>query len=130
MPVLGNAEGQVVSTPEPGTFAKHWLAAWNSGDVEAVLDHFHDDVVFSSPVAARVVPDSKGVVRGKSALRAYWNAALKTMPDLHFEIIGLYQGESVLVIHYRNQIGALVNEVLEFDDGLVLRGHGTYQVGT
>jgi len=29
MPVLGNGKGQVVSTPEPGTFAKHWLAAWN-----------------------------------------------------------------------------------------------------
>lgn len=73
------------------------------------------------------MPDSKGVVRGKAALRAYWNAALKTMPDLHFEIVGVYQGESVLVIHYRNQSGALVNEVLEFDDGLVRRGHGTYQ---
>jgi hypothetical protein len=130
MPVLGNTEGQVVSTPEPGTFAEDWLAAWNSRDVEAVLDHFHDDVVFSSPVAARVVPESKGVVRGKAALRAYWKAALQTMPALHFEIVGVYQGESVLVIHYRNQSGALVNEVLEFDEGLVRRGHGTYLTDT
>jgi hypothetical protein len=126
VPVLGIAEGRVVSTPEPGTFATDWLAPWNSRDVEAVLAHLHDDVVFTSPVAARVVPDSKGVVRGKVALRAYWNAALKTMPDLHFEIVGVHQGESVLVIHYRNHSGALVNEVLEFDGGLVRRGHGTY----
>jgi hypothetical protein len=28
-----------------------------------VLDHFHDDVVFTSPVAARMVPESGGVVR-------------------------------------------------------------------
>jgi len=128
--VLGITEGSVVSTPEPGTFAKDWLAAWNRHDVEAVLAHFHGDVVFSSPVAARVVPDSQGVVRGKAALRAYWNAALKTMPELHFEIVGVYQGESVLVIHYRNQSGDLVNEVLEFDDGLVRRGHGTYLLDT
>jgi hypothetical protein len=48
------------------------------------------------------------------------------MPDLHFDIVGVYRGESVLVINYRNQRGALVNEVLEFDGGLVRRGHGTY----
>jgi hypothetical protein len=105
------------------------LAAWNRHDVDAVLAHFHDDVVFTSPVAARVVPDSSGVVRGKAALREYWTAALKTMPDLHFEVVGVFGGESVLVINYRNQRGALVNEVLEFDGGLVCRGHGTYRVG-
>ncbi len=106
------------------------MTAWNRHDVDAVLTHFHDDVVFTSPVAARVMPDSRGVVRGKAALREYWTAALKTMPDLHFEIVGVYQGESVLVINYRNQSGGLVNEVLEFDGGLVRRGHGPYLLPT
>jgi hypothetical protein len=129
VPVLGVAEGQVVSAAEPGAFADDWVTAWNRHDVDAVLTHFHDDVVFSSPVAARVVPDSNGVVRGKAALREYWSAALETMPDLHFEIVGVYRGESVLVINYRNQSGGLVNEVLEFDGGLVRRGHGTYLSG-
>jgi hypothetical protein len=33
----------------------------------------------------------------------------------------------MLVINYRNQRGALVNEVLSFDDAdLVGEGHGTY----
>jgi hypothetical protein len=126
MPVLGVVEGQVVSTSEPDAFVEDWVTAWNRHDVDAVLAHFHDDVVFTSPVAARVMPDSKGVVRGKAALREYWNAALKTLPDLHFELVAIYRGESVLVINYRNQSGGLVNEVLEFDGGLVRRGHGTY----
>ena len=91
-----------------------------------MLAHFHDDVVFTSPVAARVVPDSGGVVRGKAALREYWGAAAQIMPDLHFDVLGVYRGESVLVINYRNERGRLVNEVLEFDGGLVRRGHGTY----
>ena len=126
MPVLGDAEGQIVSMPEPGAFAQAWAAAFNRLDVEAVLAHFHDDVVFSSPVAARVIPGSGGVVRGKAALREYWSAAAKIMPDLHFEVLGVYQGQSILVINYRNERGGLVNEVLEFDGGLVRRGHGTY----
>ena len=115
-----------MSTPEPDGFAQEWAAAFNRLDVEAVLAHFHDNGVFTSPVAARVVPESGGVVRGKAALREYWNAAAKMMPDLHFEIVGVYRGASVLVINYRNQHGDLVCEVLEFDGGLVRRGHGTY----
>jgi hypothetical protein len=126
VPVLGVAEGHILSTPEPAAFAEKWSAAFNRLDVEAVLAHFHDDVVFTSPVAARVMPGSDGVVRGKQALREYWNAAAKIMPDLHFDIVGVYQGESVLVINYRNERGGLVCEVLEFDGGLVSRGHGTY----
>jgi hypothetical protein len=126
--VLVDAEGQIVSTPEPAAFAEEWCAAWNRRDVEAVLAHFHEDVVFTSPVAAEVVPESAGVVRGKQALREFWCAALATVPDLHFEVIGVYGGPSILVINYRNQKGGLVNEVLEFDGDLVRRGHGTYLV--
>lgn len=34
-------------------FSQQWLQAWNAHDVESVLRHFHDDVVFTSPVAAK-----------------------------------------------------------------------------
>ena len=126
MPLLGVAERPILSTPEPDAFAEKWSAAWNQRDVEAVLAHFHDDVVFTSPIAAEIVPGSAGVVHGKAALREYWTAALALIPDLHFDVVGVYQGESVLVINYRHQRGGLVNEVLEFDGARVRRGHGTY----
>jgi ketosteroid isomerase-like protein len=114
-------------TPDPKPYAEAWVRAWNGHDVEAVLDHFRDDVVFTSPVAARLLPDSGGVVRGKAALRGYWTTALAKQPDLHFEMIGVYEGESTLVMNYRNHRGQLVNEVLTFDgDGVVREGHGTY----
>lgn len=114
-------------TPEAKAFADHWVAAWNAHDVDAVLDHFHNDVLFTSPVAARVLPETGGVVRGKDALRHYWTTALAQLPDLHFVVIGVYRGESTLVINYRNHRGQLVNEVLMFDgDGLVREGHGAY----
>jgi ketosteroid isomerase-like protein len=113
-------------TPEPQQFADEWVRAWNSHDVEAVLAHFHDDVVFTSPIAARVLPQTMGEVRGKEALRHYWTTALGLLPDLHFDVVGVYQGESTLVINYRNHRGELVNEVLTFDGDLVREGHGTY----
>ena len=116
-------------TPDPNAFADDWVRAWNAHDVEAVLEHFHDDVVFSSPVASRLLPETGGVVRGKAALRHYWVTALGRVPGLHFEVIGVYQGESLLVINYRNHRGGLVNEVLTFDGDLVREGHGTYLPG-
>lgn len=128
MPVLGDTQRRTVSSPEPAGFAEEWAAAWNRRDVDAVLSHFHDDVVFTSPIAAEIVPGSAGVVRGKAALREYWCTALEAVPDLHFDIVGVYSGASVMVINYRNQRGGLVNEVLEFDGALVRRGHGTYLV--
>jgi ketosteroid isomerase-like protein len=115
-----------VPTPDPTRFADEWVRAWNAHDVEAVLAHFHDDVEFTSPVAARLLPETRGVVRGKTALRDYWMHALGLLPDLRFEVVAVYRGESVLVINYRNQRGHLVNEILRFDGELVREGHGTY----
>ena len=108
-------------------FAAQWAQDWNSHDLEAVLSHFSDDVLWTSPVAAQIVEGSDGVLRGKEALRAYYAEGLRRTPELHFEVVGVYQGVNVLVINYRNQRGALVDEILCFDDtGLVLEGHGTY----
>jgi ketosteroid isomerase-like protein len=107
-------------------FSRQWVAAWNAHDVEAVLEHFHDDVVFTSPVAAKLLPNTHGVVRGKLALRQYWTVALARVPDLRFTVEGVYQGIDTVVIAYRNQDDGLVSEVLKFDGGLVIEGHGTY----
>ena len=49
-----------MATPDPQKFADDWVHAWIAHDVEAALEHFHDDVVFTSPVAARVLPDTGG----------------------------------------------------------------------
>ena len=118
-----------MTLPDPAAYAAAWAAAWNARDLEAVLALFHDDVVFTSPVAARVLPGSGGVVRGKDALRRYWEAALPQVPDLHFTVERVFAGVSVLVVSYRNQRGDLVDEVLVLDeDGLVVEGHGTYLV--
>ncbi len=109
-------------------FADRWIEDWNAHDVEAVLSHFAEDVLFTSPTAAALVPGSGGVVRGKAALREYWAAGLRSAPDLRFEMIAAYVGINTLVINYRNRTasGRLVNEVLVFDGPLVVEGHATH----
>jgi hypothetical protein len=111
---------------EAVAFAGQWVRDWNSHDVEAVLRHFADDVVFTSPLATRLFPDSGGVVRGKARLREYWGAGLRVHPDLHFDLLGVFAGADTLVIRYRNEEGLERCEVLTFSGGLVEAGHGTY----
>jgi ketosteroid isomerase-like protein len=118
-----------VPTPEPQAFADEWIRAWNARDLEAVLAHYADDVVFTSPTAQRVVPESGGRVRGKPALREYWTLALGGNPDLNFDLIDVFEGVDTIALHYRNQAGAAVAEVLTFRDGLVVSGHATHRLG-
>jgi ketosteroid isomerase-like protein len=115
-------------TIDPVAFGAQWVTAWNAHDVESVLEHFHEDVVFTSPVAADLVPESGGVIHGKSALRDYWTRALGRIPNLRFVVEAVYQGIDTIVIEYRNQDGGLVSEVLRFTGNLVTEGHGTYLV--
>lgn len=108
-------------------FAADWLDAWNAHDLERLMAHYAEDVVFTSPFGDRVIPGSGGVFRGKPALRAYWARGLELIPDLHFEVVALFAGVTSVVIEYRNQAGGVVAEVLVFgDDGLIHEGHGNY----
>jgi len=108
-------------------FAEEWCAAWSAHDVERVLAHFHDDAVFTSPLAAQRIPGSGGTVKGKAALRAYWTGGVRAVPNLHFTVEGVLGGVDMVTILYRNQAGIRVAETLRFEEGKVREGHAAYE---
>jgi ketosteroid isomerase-like protein len=114
-----------VNREEAVAFAERWVKEWNDHDVEAVLAHFADDAVFTSPLAERIFPGSGGVVRGKDELRRYWAEGIRLGPGLRFELLGVYAGVDTIVIRFRNERGDDRCEVLTFAGGLVRAGHGT-----
>ncbi|MFZ1062440.1 MAG: nuclear transport factor 2 family protein [Acidimicrobiales bacterium] len=109
-------------------FVRGWLRDWNNHDLDAIMEHFTEDVVFASPLAAQLFPSTSGVVRGKPALREYWAEGLRIKSNLHFDLEGIYEGVDILVINYVNEVGGRVCEVLEFEGDHVSRGFGTYQL--
>ena len=113
-----------------GEFASGWCDAWNERDLARVLVHFADDVVFTSPVAAQLMPETNGRLIGKAALREYWEEGLRRIPDLHFRVSKVFGGVDTVVVQYQNQKGASVSEVLTFRECRVVEGHGTYEIGT
>jgi ketosteroid isomerase-like protein len=110
-------------------FASEWEAAWNRRDLEAVLKHFHEDVVFTSPVAKQIGFADDGIVNGKDELRRYWTLGLEKNPGLRFQVTLVYEGVNTLVIAFKNQQRADRAEVLTFRDGLVIAGHGMSLAG-
>lgn len=114
-------------TDDVAAYAAAWVADWNAHDLDRVLRHYADDVVFRSPVAARVRPESGGLIVGKPALADYWGAALPQVPDLHFTLEQTFATVGGMTILYRNQRGQQVAESLVFgDDGLVVFSMGAY----
>lgn len=109
-------------------FVESWAAAWNEHDLDRILAHFADDAVFSSPIAAALLPDSRGVLVGKDEIRAYWQVGLERIPDLEFTVREIFTGVDVIVIRYENHAGGQVSEVLRLQDHLVVGGDGTYAV--
>jgi hypothetical protein len=94
------------------SFAQEWADAWNSHDLERILAHYAEDVVLTSPVALQRF-GGDGTVRGKAALRSYFEGGLKAFPDLHFELIETLWGLETVVVCFINSVrGSKCAEVM------------------
>lgn len=103
------------ATMSDEAFANSWIQSWNARDLEAVLSHYADDVEFQSPLAARLLGESTGIVRGKHDLREYFRKALAVYPgDLQLVLLGTYRGVTGRVIHFEAK-GRRAIEVMELD---------------
>ena len=108
---------------DPAAFARSWLGAFNAADLDAIMAHYADEVEHSSPTVARLLGEPSGIVRGKAALRAYFEKALAAAgPGLRYDLTRVYAGAHGVTILYDRSGGKLVAETFHFDDrGLVSR---------
>lgn len=108
-------------------FARGWIDAWNSHDLERILAHYAEDAVLSSPVALQRF-GGDGTLRGKPALREYFSRGLEAYPDLHFDLIETLWGTETIVVCYRNNHrGSKTAEVMLIDpSGTIARVWANY----
>jgi hypothetical protein len=93
-------------------FARDWVDAWNSHDLERIVAHYEDEVLLTSPVALKLL-NGDGTVQGKAALRAYFLRGLQAFPDLHFDLIDTLWGTETIVVYYLNSVrGSKTAEVM------------------
>ncbi|MFO0669004.1 MAG: nuclear transport factor 2 family protein [Polyangiaceae bacterium] len=96
--------------------AKSWLDAFNGRDLERLLSLYEEDAVHTSPKLRAREPATKGEIRGKAALRAWWRDAMDRLPGLRYEPQHLTaMGDRVFMEYLRTNPGdepLLVAEVL------------------
>jgi len=112
------------------TFANQWISDWNGRDVEAVLAHFSENVVFTSPRAKAIMGSLR--VEGKSRLREYWTKAIGRIQSIHFTLdYVVSDGDRVVIVYISEINGVKIRsiELLTFGaDGLVREGEAMHGV--
>jgi hypothetical protein len=108
-------------------FAEEWIAGWNAHDLQRILAHYEDDFEMASPRIVDVAGEPSGILRGKASVGAYWEKALRLIPDLRFEKISVFVGARSIALHYRNQAGRVAVETFEIGEtGRVVRAAAYY----
>lgn len=117
----------MITENQARAFAEHWVEAWNSHDLDAIVSHYEDDVVLVSPIAAKILNDRSGTAIGKAQLRQYFKQGLEVYPDLKFELIDVMWGLSSVVLYYINQKGTKAGEFMEINaTGKVTKASANY----
>lgn len=83
-------------------FARDWIEAWNSHDIEKILSHYSEDFMIETPMAIKLYPQSNGTVVGKSEVRKYWTIGLERSPNLKFELLDLLIGVNSIGLYLFN----------------------------
>lgn len=110
-------------------FARNWIEAWNSHNLDSIMSHYDDDVVLTSPVASTILNSPSGTVEGRVALREYFKRGLEVYPNLNFELLDVLRGVSSIVICYRNQKGTRTAEFMELTaNGKIIRVVANYSM--
>ena len=117
----------MITEEQAGAFGRDWIDAWNRHDLDAILAHYDDAVVFCSPFVVKIAGEPTGILRGKVRLRAYFAEALKKYPDLNFSELRVLAGVSSVALTYRSVAGLHAAEVMALNaEGHVVRVDAHY----
>lgn len=98
------------------TFAKEWIASWNSHNLEDILSHYSDDIEITTPMIKMALGSNNGTLKGKNAVANYWRKALDKLPDLHFELYEITEGVGCVALYYKSVMERKAIELMFFND--------------
>lgn len=107
-------------------FASNWLLAWNSRNVDEILNYYAEDFVMVSPVVREMTGSSEGVRLDKQGLRDMCTQIFEQIPELQFTLAAVAVGIDSLTIHYTSSACEMVADVMKFDDCWKITKSHTY----
>jgi hypothetical protein len=104
--------------------AHRWFDTFNKHDLEQLLELYHREAEHFSPKLKVRHPETNGLIKGKEALRNWWNDAFQRLPSLQYEIVRLTPYEDRVFMEYIRHVAdeedLYVGEMLEIRDGLII----------
>jgi len=101
--------------------ARAWLLAFNERRLDDLLALYDEGAIHTSPKLRVRQPETRGEIRGKSALRAWWADSMQRLPQLRYDELHLTaQGNRVFMEYNRVNPGEadlVVAEVLVVGPG-------------
>lgn len=101
-----------------------WFAAFNEHNLEKLLTLYSENAEHFSPKLKIRLPETQGFIKGKVALRSWWQDAFDRLPTLNYEVKKLTADDEQVfmeyVRHVKGEDDLQVGEVLEIKNGLIV----------
>lgn len=106
------------------SIAKNWLRAFNEHNLEELLFLYHDGAIHFSPKLKIRQPETNGFIKGKAALREWWQDAFTRLPQLEYREQTITANDERVFMEYIRLVPGEeimnVAEVLEIENGLIV----------
>src|SRR5215831_12413710 len=113
-----------MKTEQNLSIAELWFKAFNEHNLENLLSLYDDNAQHFSPKLKIRLPETKGLVTGKDALRSWWQDAFDRLPSLQYNPTSLTANNERVFMEYIRKVESeedmLVAEVLEIKDGKII----------
>jgi hypothetical protein len=120
-----------MSTEELNDIALQWFAAFNEKKLDILLSLYHNEAEHFSPKLKVRHPETKGLIKGKTALRTWWQDAFDRLPSLNYGVIRLTSQDDRVFMEYVRHVNGeddlYVGEMLEIQDGLIVKSSVFHQ---
>lgn len=104
---------------------ERWLACFAARDLDGLLALYAEDATHTSPKIRVRHPETGGLLRGKPALRAWWQDSFDRLPSLRYAPTALTADAHRVVMEYVRHLDGEpdlpVAEVLEIEAGRIAR---------
>lgn len=104
--------------------ANKWFEAFNDHNLEQLLSLYDDHAEHYSPKLKVRHPETKGLIKGKHALRTWWKDAFDRLPTLNYELLRLTPYDKRVFMEYVRHVDGdedlYVGEILEVENGKII----------
>jgi hypothetical protein len=113
-----------MTASELNTIADKWMTAFNAKQLEELLSLYDDRAQHFSPKLKVRHPETLGLIKGKEAMRVWWQDAFVRLPTMKYELVRLTPFEDRVFMEYVRRVEGeedlYVGEMLEIQNGRII----------